>query len=77
MFEFLLSFFSDDNSSDFGTDLDSEIHHTDSFDETHHNHTNEVHFGAGNCSRCGGYGYTSWKGDEAPCWYCNGSGVAH
>jgi DnaJ-class molecular chaperone len=77
MFDLILSFFSDDNTSDI--DLDSDLDHTDSLDEQHHNHSNEVRFGAGTCSRCGGAGYTTWpsSGSQEACWYCDGSGVAH
>jgi hypothetical protein len=47
-----------------------------SVDALHHGH-HEVRFGAGPCSHCGGYGYTTTGGKHTPCWYCNGTGVAH
>jgi hypothetical protein len=42
----------------------------------HHGH-HDVRFGAGTCSHCGGHGYTTTGGKEAPCWFCNGTGIAH
>lgn len=39
----------------------------------------DVRFGAGVCSHCGGRGYTTYpsSGSQTSCWYCGGSGVAH